>query len=108
MSERAEAEACQEPELNKAVTDAIQGLLDPMPNPVTHGQFNRRMFLEAVVVKGGAGASIDKDDIIKHSGMTDKEFVIIKEEYIAKGIIKEGTNLFGVTLYGLQYNTNEG
>ena len=108
MSERAEAEACQEPELNKAVTDAIQSLLTDMPNPVTNGQFNRRMFLEAVVLKGGAGAAIDKDDIVKHSALSDKEFTIIKDEYVAKGVVKEETNLFGVTLYSLQYNPNEG
>jgi hypothetical protein len=108
MSERAEAEACQEPELNPVVTEAIQGLLQPMSNPVTHGDFNRRMFLEAVVLKGGAGAAIDKEDIMKHGGITDKEFTTIKEEYIAKGILKEETNLFGVTLYSLQYNPNEG
>jgi hypothetical protein len=111
MSERAEAEACEEPKLNTAVTDAIEWLMKggpKPPDPISHGEFNRRMFLEAVVVKGGKGAAIDEEDILRHAALTDKEFTTIKDEYIAKGVIKEETNLFGVTLYSLQYDTNEG
>ena len=96
-----------EPKLNPVVTEAIQGLMKPLPAPTLHGDFNRRMFLEAVVVKGGHGAALDKDDICKHGGLTDKEFINIKDEYITKGVIKEETNLFGVTLYSLQYDTKE-
>ena len=97
--------------LNSAVTEAIQSLLieDPNnPHPITQGEYNRRMFLEAVVVKGGEGAAIDEEDILKHACLTDKEFTTIKEEYIAKGVIKEEVNLFGVTLYSLQYDSKGG
>ncbi len=97
----------QEPKLNPVVTEAIQGLLGPMPHPTTHGEFNRRMFLEAVVIKGGVGAAIDEDDIRKHGGLTEKEFTTIKDEYIAKGVLKEEVNFCGATLYSLQYNTKE-
>ncbi|KKN92304.1 hypothetical protein LCGC14_0207950 [marine sediment metagenome] len=107
MSERAEAEACQGPTLNPVVTEAIEGLMKAMPPAITHGVFNRYMFLEAVVVKGG-GAALDEEDIRKHCGCTSKEFTIIKDEYIAKGVLKEETNLFGVTLYSLQYDTKGG
>jgi non-homologous end joining protein Ku len=65
------------------------------------------MFMEAVVIKGGEGAAIDKEDIVKHVACTDKEFTIIKDEYVAKGVIKEETNLFGVTLYSLHYDNKE-
>jgi hypothetical protein len=100
-----------EPKLNKAVTEAIEWLLKggpQPPNPTSHGEFNRRAFLEAVVVKGGEGAAIDEEDIRKHGALTDKEFTTIKDEYIAKGVLKEETNFCGVTLYSLQYDTNEG
>lgn len=103
-----------EAKMNKAVTDAIETLMKGLPGPsvkgecLTHGAFNRHMFLEAVVVKGGEGAAIDKDDICKHGGLTDKEFTIIKDEWMAKGVVKEETNLFGVTLYSLQYDTTDG
>ena len=80
MSEQAEFDACQEPELNKAVVEVIEWLRKGHPCPITHGEFNRRMFMEAVVVKGGVGAAIDKDDIVKYGAITDKEFTIIKDE----------------------------
>ncbi len=104
MSERAETEACKEPTTNPAVTKAIEWLFKTGSIPITHGEFNRRMFLEAVVVKGGTGAAIDEEDICKHSSITDKEFTTIKDEYIAKGVLKEEKNFCGVTLYSLQYD----
>ena len=93
-----------EPTLNTAVTEAIEWLMKGIPHPVTHGEYNRHMFLEAVVCNGGQGAAIDKEDILRHAVLSDKEFTIIKDEYIAKGIIKEEENLFGVVLYSLQYD----
>jgi hypothetical protein len=95
-------------EQNPVIVKAIESVMAPWPHPITHGYYNRRMFLEAVVVKGGEGAAIDEEDILRHAVLTDKEFTTIKDEYIAKGVLKEETNLFGVTLYSLQYDTNEG
>ncbi len=100
-----------EPKLNKAVTEAIERLLKGLPKPpkpITHGEFNRHMFLEAVVVKGGEGAAIDEEDIRTHGAFTDREFTTIKDEYIAKGVLKEETNFCGVTLYSLQYDDKGG
>ncbi len=98
-----------EPKLNQAVVDALEGVLKPRKvAPVNHGEFNRRMFLEAVAVKGGKGAAIDKEDICKHGGLTDKEFTTIKDEYIAKGVLKEEKNFCGVVLYSLQYDDKGG
>jgi hypothetical protein len=94
--------------LNPAVTDVIEWILSPWPNPILHGEYNRRMFMEAVIVKGGEGAAIDRDDIQKHGALTDKEFSAIKDEYMAKGVLKEETNFCGVTLYSLQYDNKEG
>ena len=96
-----------EPELNPVITSAIEELLKGLPHPVTHGQFNRHMFLEAVVLKGGVGAAIEAEDIMRYGHLTDAEFTSIKNEYIAEGILKAETNLFGVTLYSLQYTKKE-
>ncbi len=104
----------EEPKLNTKVTDVIETLMKGLPGPsnkgeyLTHGAFNSHMFLEAIVVKAGKGAAIDKDDICKHGGLTDKEFTTLKDEWIAKGVVKEETNLFGVTLYSIQYDTTDG
>jgi hypothetical protein len=87
--------------LNEVVTEAIASLMEPLSNPIIHGEFNRRMFLEAVVVKGGVGAAIDKEDIVRYCGITDKEFNTIKDEYITKGIIKETKTQFDTVLYSL-------
>lgn len=98
----------EQPKVNSVVVDAIEHLAKGLPSPITQGQFNRHMFLEAVVVKGGEGAAIDKEDICRHGALTDKEFTTIKDEWMAKGVVKEETNLFGVTLYSLQYDTTDG
>ena len=92
-----------EPKLNPVVVAAIEWLREPMANPVTHGEFNRRMFLEAIIIKGGQGISMEKDDIIAAAGMTEQEFVKIKGEYVQKGVIKETTNMFKVVMYSLNY-----
>ncbi len=97
-----------EPNLNPVIVETIEGLRAGMPATVTHGEFNRHMFIEAVVVKGGTGAAIDEEDIRKYASITAKEFITIKDEYIAKGILKEEKNIFDVVLYSLQYDTNEG
>ena len=92
----------QAPELNNIVTEAIAEVMKGMPKPCTHGQFNRHMFLEAVVLIGGKGVAIDQKDIQRYGQLTDKEFVTIKDEFITDGIIKEEKNMFGVILYSLQ------
>jgi len=97
-----------EPKLNTAVTEAIEWLLKPGSSPVNHGEFNRRMFLEAVFVKGGQGVSVDKEDICRHGALTDKEFNTIKDEWITKGVIKEEKNFCGVVLYSMEYDPKGG
>ncbi len=92
-----------EPKLNPAVVKAIEWLQTPLPNPVTHGEFNRRMFLEAIAIKGGQGISMEKDDIVSLAGMTEQEFVTIKDEYVKKGVITEKRNMFKVVMYSLNY-----
>jgi hypothetical protein len=92
---------------NPVVVEAIKSIMVDWERPIKHGYFNRRMFLEAVIVKGGEGAAIDEEDICRHAALTDKEFTTIKDEFVAKGVIKEETNLFGVTLYSLQYDSKE-
>jgi hypothetical protein len=92
-----------EPKLNPAVVAAIEWLQQPMTNPVTHGEFNRRMFLETIAIQGGQGISMEKDDIIAAAGMTEQEFVKIKDEYVQKGVILEKANMFKVVMYSLNY-----
>jgi len=92
----------QAPELNTVVTEAIAEMMKGMPKSCTHGQFNRHMFLEAVVLLGGKGVAIDQEDIQRYGQLTDKEFVTIKDEYVSKGIIKEEKNMFDVILYSLK------
>lgn len=84
------------------MTEAIAKMMEGMPKGCTHGEFNRHMFLEAVVVVGGKGVAIDREDIQRHGQLTDKEFVTIKDEYIAKGIIIEEKNMFDVVMYKLR------
>jgi len=92
----------KKPELNTVVTEAIANMMKGMPKPCTHGQFNRHMFLEAVVLLGGKGVAIDREDIQRHGQLTDKEFVTIKDEYVAKGIVLEEKNMFDVVMYKLR------
>ena len=92
----------KKPELNTVVTEAIAEMMKGMPKSCTHGQFNRHMFLEAVVMLGGKGVAIDQEDIQRHGQLTDKEFVTIKDEYVAKGIILEEKNMFDVVMYKLR------
>ena len=87
---------------NKAVKEALATMIKGMPPTVTGGVFNRHMFIEALAFKAGVGVGLDENDIIKHAGMSKREFHIIKDEYIASGVIKEETNMFDVTLYSLQ------
>ena len=91
----------KKPEVNTVVTEAIADLMKGLPKSCTHGQFNRHMFLEAIVAKGGKGVAIDQEDIQRHGQLTDKEFVTIKDEYVAKGIVLEEKNIFGVVMYKL-------
>ena len=59
------------------------------------------MFLEAFLNKAGEGIGIAPEDIMKHSGITEREFPIILREYIDKGVIVKADNLFGVEMYRL-------
>jgi hypothetical protein len=88
---------------NPAVVEAMAIMTEQMPNPITHGYFNRRMFLEAIFIKGGQGISVEKDDIIASAGMSEKEFVTIKDEYVGKGVIEEKKNFAGVVMYSFKY-----
>lgn len=99
-----------EPELNEAVTTALSELLDTQgnhvvwkswPATITHGYFNRRMFLEAFLLVGGTGVSIEKSDIIEYAGITNKEFDAILKEYMNKGVVLKVSNPFGADLYKL-------
>jgi hypothetical protein len=87
--------------LNPAVTEALQELMTPMPDPCSHGEFNRRMFMEAFVSKAGSGVGIAPEDIMEYGSITEREFPIILREYIAKGVIVKADNLFGVEMYKL-------
>lgn len=98
----------EEHTLNTALVEAIQWLRQGLPNPVTNGEYIRRAFLESIVVVGGVGAGVDKEDIQSNTGITDKELKAIESEYIAKGIVKVEKNIFGGILYKLQYDTIEG
>ena len=88
--------------LNPAVTEALGYVLTPMANPVNHGDFNRRMFIELVGIIGGTGIGMTKEEIISYACMSEKEFHIIKDEFISKHVIKEDVNMYDVTLYSLQ------
>jgi hypothetical protein len=86
---------------NQAVVNAVHTLLHPLSNPINHGEFNRRMFLEAIAVKAGHGCSMTAEDIINYACMTGKEFTVIKDEYVSQGVIKETPNVFGMVLYSM-------
>lgn len=94
-----------EPKLNEKVKDAIAELMTPMPNPVPHGLFNRRMFLEAFVSKAGQGVSIEASEIIEYAAITDREYKVILKEYLDEGIIVKESNLFGAKMYKLNLTT---
>ncbi len=87
---------------NEAVKEVLASILKGMPPTVTGGVFNRHMFIEALALKAGIGVGIEGEDIIAHAGMTEREFRIIKDEYITNGIIKEEKNMFDIILYSLQ------
>lgn len=86
---------------NKAVKEALANLLKGMPPTVTGGVFNRHMFIEALAIKAGVGVGMEEEDIIKYAYISEREFRIIKDEYVASGIIKEEKNMFDVVLYSL-------
>ena len=104
-----------EPRLNQAVQDALQKIITidkgravvaPLPSPITHGEFNRRMFLEAFLFKAGAGVSISPEDIMEYSGITPKEFPAILREYINQGVVVKEDNVFDVEMYKLNMEVN--
>lgn len=98
-------EHTQELKLNDKVKDALAWLMTPMSAPVTHGEFNRRMFLEAFVASAGVGVSIEASDITEHAAITDREFKVILKEYMDEGIIVKESNLFGAKMYKLNLTT---
>ena len=105
-----------EPRLNQAVQGALQKVLTvddngrvvvaPMPNPITHGEFNRRMFLEAFLFKAGAGVSISPEDIMEYGNITVKEFPTILREFINQGVVIKEDNVFEVEMYKLNMEVN--
>jgi len=86
---------------NKAVMKEIAKILKGMPPTVTGGEFNRHMFIEALAIKAGVGVGMEEEDIIKYANMTERDFRIIKDEYITSGVIKVEKNMFDVVLYSL-------
>lgn len=90
-----------EPKLNERVKGAIASLLERWPSPITHGEFNRRMFLESFVASAGMGVSIAPEDIQEYAAITDKEYTTILHEYVSEGIIVREDNIFGAELYKL-------
>ncbi len=104
-----------EPRLNQAVQDALQKIITidkgrvviaPMPAPVTHGEFNRRVFLESFLFKAGAGVSISPEDIMAYGGITVKEIPPILREFISQGVVVKEDNMFGVEMYKLNMEVN--
>lgn len=94
-----------EPKLNDKVRDALAWLMTPMSAPVTHGEYNKRMFLEAFVASAGQGVSIEAEDIMEHGALTEREFKAIAKHYLDEGIIVKEGNLFGAKMYKLNLTT---
>ena len=105
---------------NPAVVEVIQKLItkhvgdklcaegrctcSSMGAPVTHGEFNRHMFIETIVLKGGTGISMDRESIMDYACITEREFNTIKDEYLAQGVIKvENNPMVGEPLYSLLF-----
>lgn len=86
---------------NEALKEELAKVLQSMPAPITNGQFNRHVFIEVLAIKAGLGVGMEADEIIKHTGMTEREFKTVKDEYVAKGIVKAEKNMFDVVLYSL-------
>ena len=91
---------------NEKVTAAIAILLEAGPVTITHGEFNRRSFLEAFVLSAGQGVAITPEDIMEYGAITEREFPIILNEYLTEGIIVKADNLFGIEMYKLNLTTN--
>ena len=86
---------------NKALKEELAKILKSMPAPITNGQFNRHVFIEVLAIKAGLGVGMEADEIMEHTGMTKREFNTVKDEYVAKGIVKAEKNMFNVLLYSL-------
>lgn len=86
---------------NEALKEELARVLKSMPTPITNGQFNRHIFIEVLAIKAGLGVGMEADEIIEHTGMSNKEFITVKDEYVAKGIVKAEKNMFDVVLYSL-------
>ncbi len=86
---------------NKALKEELAKILKSMPAPITNGQFNRHVFIEVLAIKAGLGVGMEADEIMEHTGMTKREFNTVKDEYVAKGVVKAEKNMFDVLLYSL-------
>ena len=86
---------------NKALKEELAKVLKSMPAPITNGQFNRHIFIEVLAIKAGLGVGMEADEIMEHTGMTKREFNTVKDEYVAKGVVKAEKNMFDVLLYSL-------
>jgi len=86
---------------NKALKEELAKILKSMPAPITNGQFNRHVFIEVLAIKAGLGVGMEADEIMEHTGMTKREFNTVKDEYVAKGVVKAEKNMFNVLLYSL-------
>ena len=100
-------EACTNPKIVKFI-EKLMGEHGGMSVPVTHGEFNRHVFLETIICKGGAGISMDKESLMGYACLTEREFETIKNEYLAEGIIKEENNpMVGEPMYSLLLTPKE-
>ncbi len=101
-------EVCTNPKVVKLI-EKLMSEHGGMSIPVTHGEFNRHMFIETILLKGGQGISMDKESIMDYACLTEREFETIKEEYLAQGILKEENNpTVGEPLYSLRLTPIEG
>lgn len=101
-------EACTNPKVVKLI-EKLMSEHGGMSIPITHGEFNRHMFIETILLKGGQGISMDKESIMGYACLTEREFGTIKDEYLAKDIIKEDNNpMVGEPLYSLLLTPKEG
>jgi len=93
---------------NKELVSLLADLFKRIPSSITHGEFNRRIFLETFVFEAGTNCSVSEDDIRDNAYMTKKEFKDILHDYMTKGIVVEKGRIFGRVMYGLNTTFKQG
>lgn len=92
---------------NQALTDAIEQLFHRKPGAVTHSEFNRLMFLEAMIYKTGMGCSAEQADIMDYASMNEREFNELCREYLTSKVIISERNMYGILMYKLNTDMKE-